>query len=227
MSVKVIGAGFGRTGTLSLKYALETLGLGKCYHMAELFMNTEQVVHWENAANGKPTAWEELLSGYQSIVDFPGCIYYQDLMKTYPDAKVVLTVRDPERWFESASQTIFPAGPNPIQLITMLLKLPFSKRTRNLLRIIKANEKGIFQNVFQGRKKDKAFAIERFQQHIAEVKKAVPAERLLVYEVSQGWEPLCGFLGLPIPSTPFPKVNRREDFPKMFRLALTGKNEFE
>lgn len=226
MSVKVIGAGYGRTGTLSMKVALETLGFGKCYHMAELFKDTDKVFHWENAAQGKPVAWQELLTNYQSIVDFPGCIYYRELLQTYPDAKVVLTVRDPEKWFASASSTIFSVKPSPGQMLSLLVKLPFSRRARNFLRILKANDKGIFQNVFQGKQMHKDHAIAAFQRNIEEVKKHVPAEKLLVYNVSQGWEPLCQFLGVAIPSTPFPKVNTSEEFPHLVKLALTGKAGF-
>jgi hypothetical protein len=105
--MKVIGAGFGRTGTMSLKVALEELGFGPCYHMIELFEHPEHVERWEAAVGGEPVDWEELFSGYQVTVDWPGAAFYKELSERYPEARVILTVRDPERWYESAWNTIF------------------------------------------------------------------------------------------------------------------------
>src|SRR4028118_1909160 len=110
MAIRVIGAGLGRTGTLSLKAALEEVGFGACYHMIELLGHPEQVHFWEAASRGEPVHWDALFAGYQSIVDYPGCRYYRTLMEHYPDAKVVLTVRDPDRWYESTRETIYKAG---------------------------------------------------------------------------------------------------------------------
>src|SRR5205823_4535388 len=105
--LKIIGAGFGRTGTMSLKVALEELGFSPCYHMIEVFERPADIAVWEGAAVGKPIDWEALFAGYQATVDWPACIFYKELMQVYPDAKVLLTVRNPENWYESANSTIF------------------------------------------------------------------------------------------------------------------------
>src|SRR4051812_14465442 len=110
MAIRVIGAGVGRAGTMSLKAALEQIGVEKCYHMIELLMHAEQVRYWEQASAGQPVDWDTLFEGYQSIVDYPGCRYYRELLAHYPDAKVLLTVRNPESWYESARETIYQAG---------------------------------------------------------------------------------------------------------------------
>jgi len=112
MAIKVIGAGFGRNGTLSLKQALETLGFGKCYHMAEVFQHPEHVPVWRAAAHGKSVDWDAVFDGYQASVDWPSCSFWQEQMARYPDAKVVLSERDPERWYESVMNTIYP-DPRP------------------------------------------------------------------------------------------------------------------
>ena len=110
MSLKVIGAGFGRTGTKSLKQALEDLGFGPCYHMVEAFAHPEHVPVWEAAAQGEPVEWEDIFRGYQSAVDWPAAAFYAQLMARYPDARVILTVRDPDRWYESVLNTLYAMG---------------------------------------------------------------------------------------------------------------------
>lgn len=105
----MIGAGFGRTGTSSLKVALEKLGFGPCYHITELFDHPEHVRLREPAVRGEPVDWEEIFHGYQATVDWPGAAFYEELMEKYPDAKVILTVRAPERWYASILNTIYPA----------------------------------------------------------------------------------------------------------------------
>jgi hypothetical protein len=106
MALEVIGAGFGRTGTKSLKAALEELGFDPCYHMSELFGHPEHVELWEAAARGKSVDWNELLGGYRATTDWPACSFYEELMQSYPDAKVILTLRDPNRWYESTYNTV-------------------------------------------------------------------------------------------------------------------------
>jgi hypothetical protein len=211
MSIRVIGAGFGRTGTLSLKQALEELGFGKCYHMVELLNNPQQVTYWEDANKNQPVDWDTLFMGYQSTVDFPGYRHYKALMQHYPQAKVLLSVRDFDKWHESVYQTIYQAGPRLGEKILMGLKLPFSPRLRNLVRVFRMAG-SIWQKDFAGRFEDKAFARQIYDQHNAEVQRVVPSGRLLVYEVKQGWEPLCNFLQVPVPDKPFPRVNERADF---------------
>ena len=134
MGLKVIGAGFGRTGTKSLQLALEELGFGKCYHMEELFRNPEGVVHWESAYQEKETDWNALFQNYDSAVDFPTSMYYKELADHYPDSKVILTVRDPEKWYKSAYDTIFSFDPGPKIKLKMIFKMPFFPQPETCLR---------------------------------------------------------------------------------------------
>ena len=200
MPLMVIGAGFGRTGTTSLKQALEQLGLGPCHHMSELFAHPEQIPVWEEATDGAAVDWEQLLAGYRSIVDWPGCHFWRELTGRYPAAKVILTVRDPKSWYRSASATIFRVMREKPK------DDPVAQAQWRLIRKI------ILQQTFGGSTADEALAIGVLEMHNAEVERTIPAERLLVYEVSQGWEPLCRFLGVPVPEGPFPKTNTTEEF---------------
>jgi hypothetical protein len=195
MSLQVIGAGLGRTGTLSLKLALEQLGLGPCYHMAELMMNPERAPLWIAAADGKPD-WDAIFAGYSSTTDYPACIYWRELAQKYPDAKLILTKRDKEKWFESTQATIFSEG--------------MSARIRGTP-IEKFFEKTVWKGVGFERLHDREAMISYFEKHNAAVEAGVAKKRLLVYDVAQGWEPLCQFLGVAVPDAPFPKVNTREE----------------
>jgi Sulfotransferase domain len=199
MGLKLVGAGLGRTGTLSIKLALEQLGFGPCYHMTELFMHPTHAALWERAADGHPD-WETLLSGYASTVDYPGCTFWRDLARSYPEAKVLLTVRDAHAWFDSTQQTIF--SERNIQSIQggSPLKEFFDK---TVLR------------GFGDRIHDREFMIDHFARHNAEVERTIARERLLVYEAKQGWDPLCAFLGVPVPGQPFPHVNSREEYTRL------------
>lgn len=219
MTLKIIGAGFGRTGTYSLKIALEELGFGKCYHMREVTGNPQVATTWLQASQGEPVDWDTLFTGYQATVDWPGCTFYQELMQKYPDAKVLLTTRDPERWYQSARQTIYE-GTNSFES-SILAKIipPFGG-------MVKMVESLIWDGTFNGRFKDKTYAIQVFNDHIAKVKRVVPPEKRLVYEVKEGWGPLCEFLGVPIPADkPFPHLNDKAIFKKrikMQKLAVWG-----
>ena len=214
MSIKVIGAGLGRTGTASTKKALEILGFTKCYHMFEMIANPEHVVHWDNAHKKQPIDWDAWMNGYQATVDFPVCMYYKEMMEHYPDAKVLLTIRDPEKWFESASSTIFGASPGFFKLTLMRLSTLFSRKMRRMMPVLRIAYESIEVDMFEGGAMDKETAIRIFNAHNEEVKRTVPADRLLVYSVKEGWEPLCKFLGVPVPDVPFPRVNQRGDFKK-------------
>ncbi|MGH8149240.1 MAG: sulfotransferase family protein [Steroidobacteraceae bacterium] len=196
MPLDVIGAGLGRTGTTSLKVALEQLGFSRCHHMSELIRHPEQAPLWDRAAAGEPVDWEEVLAGYRATTDWPACHFYKALAQRYPRAKVILTVRDPERWFQSTQATIF----NPDFLATAS-EMPHGGFVRNVL-----------FSVFDERMHDREHLIEVYERHNAEVRRAIAPGRLLVYEVKEGWEPLCRFLGVPVPSGPFPRVNTTEDF---------------
>jgi Sulfotransferase domain len=208
--VKVIGAGFGRTGTTSLKAALEELGFGPCYHMTEVFAHPEHADFWISAWRKEPADWEGVLGGYEATVDWPACTFYEELMEQHPEAKVLLSVRDPERWYQSTSSTIYELSmlieKSTVSrwifgLMSLLIFGGFTGRRSSL-----ANEI-IWQGTFEGRFEDKGYAIEVFERHNEEVKRRVPPERLLVYEVKQGWGPLCEFLGVPEPEEPFPRLN--------------------
>jgi Sulfotransferase domain len=211
MTLEVIGAGFGRTGTMSLKVALEELGFGPCYHMMEVFANPEHIELWRAAAQGKPLDWERIFGDYRATVDWPACAFYRELMERYPDAKVILTVRDPQRWYESAYNTIYRmtrAASSPIFYVAGLLmpRTKAMKRARQMIGEI------VWERDLDGRFEDREYAIETFKRHNEEVEQRVPAEKLLVYEVKEGWEPLCEFLGVEVPDTPFPHLNDSEAF---------------
>lgn len=218
MALKVIGAGFGRTGTASLKAALEDLGFDKCYHMTEVFPHPEHAPVWQAAAEGKAVDWEELFEGYQATVDWPGCTFYKELMQHYPDAKVILSVRDPEAWYKSATETIYSMSRRgfPASLVPLLVP-----RLRRFVRMVSTI---IWQNTFSNRFEDKAYALSIFNNHIAEVKRTVPAEKLLVYEVKEGWEPLCKFLEVPVPNKPFPRLNDSAAFKQQSIWHLFRRN---
>ncbi len=222
MSLKVIGTGQGRTGTASLKFALEQLGFGKCYHMFELFEHPEQVKYFEQAHKTGNTNWDELLEGYQSAVDFPIIRYYKQLMEKYPDAKVIHTTRDPEAWYKSASDTIFWASkPSIGRILKLVVQLPFNSMVRRRVPILKHN--GTMMDEVYGKDlKDKQEVIKRFNRFNDEVLNTVPKDRLLVYDVKSGWEPLCKFLNVPVPSTPFPKANNTDEFLGRVKKISTG-----
>jgi hypothetical protein len=194
MPLSVIGAGFGRTGTLSLKLALEQLGFGPSYHMLEVLKAPEAAGDWEAAADGKPVDWEKVFAGYRATVDWPGATFWRELAEAYPAAKVVLTQRDPEAWFASTQATIFRAAFNDEAE-------PFPRMIRKVIGAL-----------FEQRMHDKAHVIEVYNRHNETVRRTIPPERLLVYDLAEGWGPLCAFLGAPEPQDPMPRVNSTEDF---------------
>jgi hypothetical protein len=194
MALDIIGAGLGRTGTLSLKVALEILGFKYCHHMVEVWADPPSMSDWIAAADGKPD-WERIFSGYKATVDYPGCHFWRELAEAYPRAKVVLTVRDGASWFESTQTTIF------------------SPRMRGRVgdaRALEFLDKTVWGE-FGERIQDRDFMLAAFERHSAEVQRAIPPERLLVLDVQQGWPPLCDFLRVPVPSKPFPKLNSRDE----------------
>ncbi len=214
MAIKVIGAGLGRTGTLSVKAALERIGFDKCYHMVDVLAHPGHARVWDEAAQEKSVDWEGLLEGYQATVDWPGCGFYPELMRRYPEAKVILTVRDPERWYESAKQTVYYA-----RHAFPRWAVVFAPRMRHFHGML---DRLIWKGMFQGRFDDRAYAIEVFNRYNEEVRRSVPPDRLLVYEVTEGWGPLCSFLGVPVPEDePFPHLNDTAEFrSRIARAAL-------
>ena len=206
----MIGAGFGRTGTTSLEAALEQLGFGPSYSMEDSLQSPEQVEAWHSAARGEPVEWRTLLKGYRSALDWPAASFYEELMEAYPEAKVVLTVRDPESWYESTMNTIYGVPRTVYASPVLSLMRLFATRTS---RATQMTEGVIWQGTFSGRFEDREHAIGVFERHIEEVKERVPPEKLLVYSVKQGWEPLCEFLGVEEPADkPFPHLNDTKSF---------------
>ena len=205
MPLSVIGAGFGRTGTMSLKLALDRLGFGPCYHMVEVFKNPKASGYWEAAADGRPVDWEEVFAGYGSTVDWPSATFYKQLANAYPEAKVILTVRDPEAWFASTQATIFSRH---------IRDDTEDDWQRMVLKVI--------SDLFDRRMTDKAKLIEVYQRHNEEVRRTIPQERLLVYEVADGWEPLCRFLDAEVPNESMPRANSTDEFRQNLAAKLAA-----
>jgi hypothetical protein len=199
MSLEIIGAGIGRTGTLSLKMALEHLGFGPCHHMAEVFKNVQtQVPLWQAACAGKPD-WDRTFTGYRSAVDFPAAAFYKELADYYPDAKVILTVRDSTAvWVKSMMATISAALRGEVKDEFQAWK--------------EMATSAINDRFFGGGMDDKDRLAARYERHNEEVQRNIPARRLLVYNVTQGWQPLCAFLNVPVPAEPFPQTNSTQFF---------------
>ncbi|MBI1178941.1 MAG: sulfotransferase family protein [Alphaproteobacteria bacterium] len=204
MALDVIGAGFGRTGTLSLKLALERIGFGPCYHMMEVFRSPHFAAYWKQAAYGEPVDWDQVFAGYRATVDWPGCSYWRELSAAYPAARVILSVRDPDRWFESTRNTIFSD-----EMMRRAAEAPPDENRAGMM-------KKILGDTFGGRFSDRDHAVAVFNDHVAAVKDAIPAERLLVFDVAEGWGPLCSFLGVEVPDEPFPRTNSTEEFGDIF-----------
>ena len=195
MPLKVIGAGVGRTATFSMKFALEHLGLGPCYHMSEVFAGARRNIPlWLDIVSGNPD-WEKVFEGYESTTDYPACTYWLELAEYYPDAKVVLTIRDADAWFDSVSQTIFSDG-----MQESLVGTPAG-----------AMMNGTILDAFGGKVNDRAFMTDWFECRNQDVIDSLNPERLLIFSPKEGWEPICSFLGVPIPKEPFPRVNSRDE----------------
>ena len=206
MTIKIIGAGFGRTGTLSLKIALEKLGFGPCYHMYEVFQNPHVVPLWRDAMERRAFQWASLFQHYQATVDWPGAAFYRELLNEYPDAKVILSVRDPDAWYNSAYNTIYK------QTKDSEMHPETWEEDDWALEIIEMLNALIWRGTFADRFDDREFAINVFRRHIDDVKATVPPEKLLIHEVKEGWVPLCQFLGLPVPEEPFPHANTSPNY---------------
>jgi hypothetical protein len=211
VTVELIGAGLPRTGTLTQKEALETLGLAPCYHWVDVLADLEnQVPLWEGALDGSVEP-SQILDGYRSTVDWPGGYFFAQLLDSYPDAKVLLSVRDPERWEPSFRETIVDMcfGDTLIHLLSSA-RAHVDPKWRRYLEFVDRmfwSEQGTFP---VGHSPDAL--IEGFAAHNERVKQVVPPDRLLVWEVTDGWEPLCAFLDVPVPSQPLPHANDRATF---------------
>lgn len=202
MTLDIVGAGFGRTGTHSIKLALEQLGFGPCYHMYEIRKDPGKLLHWQEAAKGQMPDWADVFSGYRSQMDWPGSAYWRELVAAFPEAKVILSIRDPEDWYRSIRSTILLSVTEGLHLDAD----PVSKAASQMI------FDTVHRNLFQGKLDDKDSAIARFQKHIDDVRTEIPADRLLLYDVASGWGPICKFLDIEVPSSPFPKTNTVDEF---------------
>jgi hypothetical protein len=225
--MRVIGAGFGRTGTTSLKAALEELGFGPSYSLSEVFRNPEHVGFWEAAADpaGEEADWEGFLAGYGVAVDWPACSFYEELMEAFPEAPVIVTVRDPAEWYESTRSTIYGLrrltdGPLPVRA-AFALAGPF---VRGLTGTVRLADRLVWEGTFDGRFEDRAYAMEVFERHNEAVSRRVPPERLLVYDVREGWAPLCDFFGVEVPDEAFPRLNETREMRRRLKglVALSA-----
>jgi len=199
MTVKIIGAGVGRTGTLSLKLAINQLGLGPCHHMEYVVQNmSAQVRLWSDALNGSPN-WPAIYDGFGSAVDWPTAAFFRELLKEYPSARFILTHRSPESWATSFGSTIY-------KLLAGRDEAP--PEMKDWLEMVH----GIVTKTGFPSGLDNDGLMEAFATHNESVKATIPASQLLVFEVKDGWEPLCKFLGVPVPDGPFPRSNDREEF---------------
>jgi hypothetical protein len=199
MEIAVVGAGVGRTGTHSLKLALEQLYGSPCHHMTEMMADPTQVPAWSDAINGRPVDWSVMLASYRTIVDWPGASFWPELAAANPDALVLLSVRDPESWYRSASNTIFVSFdhmPPHLQ--------PWMDEVRKLL-----------ADRFSDRFDDPTAMMDAFQRHNDAVRAGVPSSQLLEWSAGDGWEPICDRLGLPVPAEPFPMTNTTQEFREM------------
>lgn len=194
--MRLINAGFGRTGTTSLKAALEELGYGPVFHSTHLIQSKDGLDYWEAAVRWEDVDWAEFFKGYD-VADWPTGLFYREIISAHPDAKVMITVRDPEGWYKSIHGQLSKL---------MKIHLPFKKFKR-----FKALMKEYaFEKLFEGNFDDQSHMIQFFETYTQSVIDFVGEENLLVYDVRQGWEPLCEFLGEPVPDKPFPRLNTQE-----------------
>ena len=189
MALKVIGAGFGRTGTDSMRAALEILGVGPCHHMKVVGADPVQKECWLDMAKGGEPDWDAALGGFGSCVDWPSAFWWRELMERHPRAKVLLTWRTPESWWASMEKTIVPF---------------IQKNTDGVAR-------HLLDRVFGG-VPDREGALGVYRSNVEDVLASVPPGRLILHRIGDGWGPLCAGLGLPVPDEPYPHANTAEDF---------------
>lgn len=182
---------------MSLKFALEQIGFGPCFHMIELMKMPERIPLWDRAGKGETVDWDEVLKGFNATVDWPSCTFYRELAARYPEGKVILTVRDADKWFDSTQATIFRA----MDQLVAAADNPMGSMVRSVI-----------MRMFDYNMHDRAHCIAVYNKHNEDVKKHIPASRLLVFNPAEGWKPLCDFLGAPVPAAPFPSVNSTEEF---------------
>jgi len=205
MTLRVVGAGLGRTGTHSLKIALEQLIGAPCYHMLEVFGHPEHIPVWERAAKGDLPDWDELFAGYEAIVDWPGASFWKDMADAFPDAIILLSTRsDADTWWKSAHATIFQ----------VIANRPAGEEDEFL-----AMWEAIAHNRFTPHTDDADAAKAAYERHNAEVRAQADPARLVEWQPGDGWEPLCAALHVAVPDEPFPHVNTTDDFRAMLGLS--------
>jgi hypothetical protein len=202
MTLKVIGTGFGRTGTDSMREALEILGFGPCHHMRELMKDPEHEQLWRSEVMGATPDWGLLLGGYASCMDWPSAYFWPQLVEAYPHARVILTWRTAESWWASFEKTLLPR-------ILSFIETEARPKSGEL----------IGPRVFHGRPDDRAYCMAVYEANVAAVKRQVPAERLLVHALGDGWEPLCKHLGVPVPDISYPSSNSTRAFQNEFPIT--------
>jgi hypothetical protein len=210
LTMKVIGAGLPRTGTLSQKVALEILGLGPCYHMVNVLADLDLAPLWQRAVDGDPQ-WDEIFGGFEATVDWPGSFFYRELVEAYPEAKVVLSVRDGDSWALSMRETIWGVfyGDSLIKHLSSA-RSHVDPKWRAYIELMTSMWQR--SGLMAGEETTGAWMSGAMDRYHEEVKRTVPSDRLLVWSVSQGWEPLCDFLEVPVPDIPFPHLNDSKEF---------------
>lgn len=199
MGLKVIGAGFGRTGTNTLRVVLNQLGFGPCYHMHEVIADPSRIDGWVNVVEGGTPDWDAMFEGFYSGVDWPVSAYWRELADYYPQAKIILSERDPDAWFTSISNTIFKTW-------------EFMDVPPEMERLRAMTKKLILKGTFGGNVTDKEHVLRIYKQNGDDARAAFGPDRLLTFDPNQGWEPLCAFLGVPVPDEEFPHTNTTKDF---------------
>jgi hypothetical protein len=201
MTLRVVGAGLGRTGTHSLKLALEQLLGGPCYHMSELIDREDDTAVWAAATRGEDVDWVGFLSGFEATVDWPACAFWEPIARAHPDSIVLLSMREsPEAWWKSVERTIVQALQRPVPDDDEA----WTERRRMVIAMV--------ESTFTPDWRDRDAALAAYDRHNERVRAAVPADRLVEYRAGDGWEPLCTALGLEIPEAPFPHTNTTADF---------------
>lgn len=210
----MIGAGFGRTGTLSLRTALERLLGGRCYHMSEVLADFKRARDWVAAARGEDMDWHRVFDGYVATVDWPACVFWSEIASAFPDAKVLLSTRPPDRWWASYSATIHQ----------LMLRTPPPENAAADDDFAAVSEMGtlvVRERTFGGSYEtlERDAIVAAYERHNAHVRATAPSDRFLEFDVVQGWKPLCAFLGVDVPDEPFPNVNDSAEFRAMFGLS--------
>lgn len=207
MALRVVGSGLGRTGTKSLKAALEQLLGGPCYHMVECFERSEDPPRWRTAMQGEPVAWDELLDGYVAAVDWPAAACWKELAEHYPDALVLHSERPADEWFRSADRTIFEGFKHPREEWDEPGTNPWWDMAITM-----------FEQRFTPDFLDRDAAMAAVEAWNDDVRCSAPADRLLVWQPGDGWEPICAALDLPVPDVAFPHTNTTAEFREMTGL---------